>query len=42
MVANYKIKLIHDDGLDTTIEVSDDQTIFEAAENLGIDLPASC
>lgn len=41
-MATYKVKLINDDGLDRTIDVSDDQTIFEAAEDLDIDLPVSC
>jgi ferredoxin len=41
-MAIYKVKLINDDGLDKTIDVADDQTIFEAAEDLGIDLPVSC
>jgi ferredoxin len=41
-MATYKVKLINDDGLDKTIDVADDQTIFEAAEDLGIDLPVSC
>ncbi len=38
----YKVKLINDNGLDLTITVADDQSIFEAAEDLGIDLPISC
>jgi ferredoxin len=38
----YKVKLINDNGLDLTIAVADDQSIFEAAEDLGIDLPISC
>jgi ferredoxin len=41
-MATYKVKLINDEGLDTTIDVSDEQTIFDAAEEAGIDLPISC
>jgi ferredoxin len=41
-MATYKVKLINDLGLDRTIDVADDQTIFEAAEDMGIDLPVSC
>jgi ferredoxin len=41
-MAIYQVKLINDNGLDRTIAVADDQSIFEAAEDLGIDLPISC
>jgi ferredoxin len=41
-MATYQVKLINDNGLDQTIAVADDQSIFEAAEDLGIDLPVSC
>ncbi len=41
-MATYQVKLINDSGLDRTIAVADDQSIFEAAEDLGIDLPISC
>jgi ferredoxin len=41
-MATYKVKLVNDDGLDTTIEVADDQTVYDAADEAGIDLPISC
>lgn len=41
-MAIYTVKLINDEGLDSTIEVADDQTIFDAAEEQDIDLPISC
>jgi ferredoxin len=41
-MATYTVKLINDEGLDATIEVADEQTIFDAAEEQGIDLPISC
>jgi ferredoxin len=34
--------LINDDGLNQTIDVAADQTIFDAADDAGIDLPVSC
>ena len=42
-MATYKVKLINaEEGLDVTIDVADDQYIFDAAEENDIDLPISC
>ncbi|MBE9061241.1 2Fe-2S iron-sulfur cluster-binding protein [cf. Phormidesmis sp. LEGE 11477] len=42
-MATYNVTLVNEDeGINETIEVADDQYIIEAAEDAGIDLPASC
>lgn len=41
-MTTYKVKLVNDEGLDVTIDVSDDQTVYDAADEAGIDLPISC
>ncbi|MDJ0574480.1 MAG: 2Fe-2S iron-sulfur cluster-binding protein [Xenococcaceae cyanobacterium MO_234.B1] len=42
-MATYQVKLINEaEGLDVTIEVPEDQYIFDAAEENDIDLPVSC
>ncbi|MDJ0567519.1 MAG: 2Fe-2S iron-sulfur cluster-binding protein [Pleurocapsa sp. MO_192.B19] len=42
-MATYKVTLINEaEGLNQTIEVEEDQSIFEAAEDNDIELPVSC
>ena len=42
-MATYKVTLINEDeGINETIECADDTYIVEAAEDAGLDLPASC
>lgn len=42
-MAIYQVRLINKDrGLDKTIEVADDQYIFDVAEENDLDLPISC
>lgn len=42
-MANYKVTLVNEaEGLNKTIEVADDQFIYDAAEDNDIDLPISC
>ncbi|MCX5963901.1 MAG: 2Fe-2S iron-sulfur cluster-binding protein [Cyanobacteria bacterium] len=41
-MATYKVNLLNDEGLDVTIDVPDDQTVYDAADEAGLDLPISC
>ena len=42
-MASYKVTVLNEDeGLNQTVEVSDDQYILDALEQQGIDLPYSC
>ncbi|MEB3335831.1 MAG: ferredoxin [Leptolyngbyaceae bacterium] len=41
-MTTYAVRLVNDEGLDVLINVPQDQYIFDAAEEQGINLPASC
>lgn len=42
-MATYQVRLINKkENLDTTLEIDEDTTILDAAEEAGIDLPSSC
>lgn len=41
MSKTYTVQIQHQ-GQEQTIEVSEEQTVLEAAQNAGIDLPSSC
>lgn len=42
-MAIYKVRLLNEaEGIDKTIDVEDDEYIFDAAEREDIDLPVSC
>jgi ferredoxin len=43
MTTSYKVRLYNDtQGIDQTIDVSDDRYILETAEEAGMELPFSC
>lgn len=42
-MATYQVTLVNEsEGINQTIEVADDQYIFDAAEDEGLELPISC
>ena len=42
-MASYKVTLVNaSEGINSTVECNDDQSIFDAAGDQGIDLPVSC
>lgn len=42
-MATYQVTLVNEsEGINQTIEVADDQTIFDAAEENDLDIPISC
>ncbi|MCT0215431.1 2Fe-2S iron-sulfur cluster binding domain-containing protein, partial [Synechococcus sp. CS-1330] len=42
-MATYKVTLINaNEGMNSTIDCADDQSIFDAAADQNIDLPISC